>query len=63
MVALPDNAGNYKCLIEEKNGTIQVISNLRINKTFFLPNEYEQLKEFFRLMVVKQAEQIVLKKA
>jgi len=62
-VSLPDNIGSYKCILEEKAGTIQIMSNLRINKTFFMPEEYEQLKEFFRLMVAKQAEQIVLKKA
>jgi len=39
------------------------MSTLKINKNMFLPNEYDQLKEFFRLMVSKHAEQIVLKKA
>ena len=60
---LPEKAGSFKCMLEEKAGVIQIVSTLRINKTLFMPNEYDQLKEFFRLMVAKQAEQIVLKKA
>jgi hypothetical protein len=62
-VTLPDKAGSFKCLFQENAGVIQIISNLKINKNMFLPDEYDQLKEFFRLMVAKQAEQIVLKKA
>lgn len=60
---LPDKAGLFKCLFQENSGVLQIISTLKINKNMFLPEEYDQLKEFFRLMVAKQAEQIVLKKA
>jgi hypothetical protein len=62
-VALPDKAGSFKCLFKVDAGIIQIISTFKINKKMFLPDEYDQLKEFFRLMVAKQAEQIVLKKA
>jgi len=33
-----------------------------INKTLFLPDEYATLRNFFDLVINKQAEQIVLKK-
>lgn len=62
-VSLPDKAGSFKCAFQETAGVLQVISTFKINKSMFLPDEYDQLKEFFRLMVTKQAEQIVLKKA
>lgn len=62
-IALPENAGSYKCFFVEEGGVIQIISNLKISNTFFMPDQYAQLKEFFRLIVAKQAEQIVLKKA
>lgn len=61
--SLPDKAGLFRCAFQENAGVIEVISLLRINKDMFTPEEYDQLKEFFRLMVAKQAEQIVLKKA
>jgi hypothetical protein len=62
-ISLPDKGGSFKFVLAETNGVIQVISTLKINKNMFLPTEYDQLKEFFRLIVAKQAEQIVLKKA
>jgi hypothetical protein len=42
----------------------RIILNLRfsIDKSLFLPEEYKNLKEFFDLIVAKEAEQIVLKK-
>lgn len=63
LVSLPNKAGTFKCVFQENMGVIQVISTLKINKNMFLPDEYNQLKEFFRLIVAKHAEQIVLKKA
>ncbi len=62
-VSLPDKAGSFKCRFLETAGVIQISSTLSINKNMFLPDEYNQLKEFFRLIVAKHAEQIVLKKA
>ena len=62
MVMLPEKAGSFKCVFQETAGVIQINSTLKINKNMFLPDEYDQLKEFFRLMVAKHAEQIVLKK-
>lgn len=63
MISLPDMAGSFRIRFQETAGIIQVTSIFKINKNMFLPEEYDQLKEFFRLMVAKQAEQIVLKKA
>jgi hypothetical protein len=62
-ISLPDMAGSFRIRFQETAGVIQVTSILKINKNMFLPEEYDQLKEFFRLMVAKQADQIVLKKA
>ena len=39
------------------------MNRIKINKTMFLPDEYENLREFFKLVVKKQSEQIVLKKS
>jgi hypothetical protein len=42
----------------------RIIANLRftIEKPIFLPDEYQNLKEFFDRIVANEAEQIVLKK-
>ena len=63
MVALPDKDATFKLALAQGDGFIQVTSTLTINKTMFLPDEYENLKEFFRLIATKHAEQIILKKA
>jgi transglutaminase-like putative cysteine protease len=61
-ILLPNKAGFFKCALQENSGVLQIISTLKINKNMFLPEEYDQLKEFFRIIVAKHAEQIVLKK-
>lgn len=43
-------------------GNISFRSRLVIKKAYFLPEEYEVLREFFALIVKKQSEQIVFKK-
>ena len=44
------------------DGNISFRSRLVIKKAYFLPEEYEVLREFFALIVKKQSEQIVFKK-
>lgn len=64
---------NKNIVLREKDGRFtytigqmdnRIILNLRfsIDKSLFLPEEYKNLKEFFDLIVAKEAEQIVLKK-
>ncbi len=62
LVTLPEKSAVFKLNVAPGSGFIQVSSTLSINKIMFLPEEYEQLKEFFRLIATKHAEQIVLKK-
>lgn len=61
-VALPDKAGSFSYRVSESQGKIQVTSKVDLNKTFFLPEEYQGLKDFFSLVEEKMGEQIVLKK-
>ncbi len=60
--SLPDNAGKFIYNIQQMENKIVFNQSLTITKSLFLPDEYTGLKEFFRLMVDKQNEQIVLKK-
>jgi hypothetical protein len=59
---LPDNAARYVYNIVQTGNTINFTSSLTINRSLFIQDEYAGLKEFFNLVVAKQAEQIVLKK-
>ncbi len=61
-ITLPEKSASFKMSVVQSQGFIQVTSSLYIDKTMFIPEEYEQLKEFFRLIVAKNAEQIILKK-
>jgi hypothetical protein len=61
-MALPNKAGSYIYSIQVLNGKIILMSRLRITKTMFAFNEYPNLKEFYKLIVAKQAEMIVIKR-
>jgi hypothetical protein len=54
--------GVFEFRLSESNGVISMRSRLRITRTYFQPDEYEMLREFFNLVVKKHSEQIVFKK-
>jgi hypothetical protein len=58
-----DGAIKYDFLISEKDYTITLNTKLVIKKTTFLPEQYQELKEFYSKMIAKTGEQIVLTKA
>jgi len=62
IVLLPNNAGKFSYKVSTSGKSIIIINQLTINKQVFTYDEYASLKEFFSVMVAKQAEQIVLKK-
>ena len=52
----------FEYRIQVSGGTISLRSRVKLDRAFYEPDEYETLREFFNLIVKKQAEQIVLKK-
>jgi hypothetical protein len=56
------NEGMFEYAIEKHNNIISLRSRVKLERTFYSPDEYEILREFFNLIVKKQGEQIVLKK-
>lgn len=52
----------FEYRITNSGGVISFLSKINIDKTFFLPEEYSMLREFFNLIVKKQSELIVFKK-
>lgn len=54
--------GVFEYRISQSGDNISLRSRIRFKRSFFMPEEYETLREFFNLIVKKQAEQIVFKK-
>lgn len=62
IIKFNETDGVYQYLIQKQDNIIQLRSRLILAKATFLPDEYNSLREFFDMIVKKQAEQIVLKK-
>jgi len=60
--ALPDNFGSYKFMAVSKNNSLQIRSNLEIKTAIINSTYYKSLKEFYKLIVEKQLEKVVLAK-
>jgi hypothetical protein len=60
--SLPNNYGSFNITISSLNNKIQIISNFIISTSIIPSDDYNSLKEFFRLVIEKQKEKIVLKK-
>jgi hypothetical protein len=54
--------GIFEYRISQSGDNISLRNRIRFKRTYFMPDEYETLREFFNLIVKKQAEQIVFKK-
>lgn len=54
--------GIFEYRISQSGSNISLRCRIRFKRCFFVPEEYETLREFFNLIVKKQAEQIVFKK-
>jgi hypothetical protein len=61
-VALPDNLGNFRYNISNTGNQIQLLYTQDINQAIIGADYYEVLKNFFKEMIIKQTEKIVLKK-
>jgi hypothetical protein len=61
-VTLPEDAAAFTFMFAAEEGKIMITSKISVKKAFFTSEEYHQLKELFKNIVRKQAEQIVLKK-
>lgn len=61
-VSMENNYGAFKYIISHKGNSLQLVVNLDIN-AFYIPSDaYPALKNFFKMMVEKQAEKVILKK-
>ena len=60
--SLADNGGLFLFDILQKNGMVQVASKIQINQLKYTPEEYQNVRAFFELILDKFKEEIVLKK-
>lgn len=62
-VSLPDNLGVFKFNISGSGSKVQLLIDSEINVPVVSPVYYDTLKEFYKQMIEKENEQIVLTKA
>jgi len=62
-ISLPDNMGVFKFVIAKKgDNKIQVLTTTKINMPIIPPHYYQDLKDFFKQVIEKQTEKVVLTK-
>ena len=54
--------GMFEYRLSESGGSISLRSRIVLKRAYYLPEEYEMLREFFNIVVKKHNEQIVFKK-
>jgi len=57
-----DGTSFFEYIIANNNGIISLRSRVKLLRTYYVPEEYEILREFFSQIVTKHSEQIVFKK-
>ena len=63
VVDLPDGGGRFLYSVAAGTpGTVQITSRLNLRKSRYAAAEYANLREFYRLMLEKQGEKLVIKK-
>jgi hypothetical protein len=62
VMMLPENASKFMFNVSQAGNKIMITSNLSINKSLFIQDEYPGIREMFNQIVAKHSEQIVLKK-
>lgn len=61
-LAFNEGAAEFKYILKKNGSFLQLLVNLKINKTNITPSDYPVFKSFFSKIVEKQSEQIVLAK-
>jgi hypothetical protein len=59
---LPENAGKFMFNAVKIGNVISITNTLQINRSLYTQAEYQNLREFYKLLVAKHSEQVVLKK-
>ncbi len=60
--SLPENMGSFKYSIKEVGGSLQLSCGIIFTSCLIAPEHYGALKEFYRQIIEKQSEKVVLSK-
>jgi len=52
----------FEYIVENAGGVISFRTRVKMHRSYFLPDEYKILHDFFDLVVSKQSEKIVLRR-
>ena len=61
-LTMEDNLGSFKFNIAVNENTLQMVISHQINEAIVSTEQYEMLKDYYKAMVAKESEKIVLKK-
>ncbi|SDM01257.1 DUF3857 domain-containing protein [Kriegella aquimaris] len=62
IISLPENLGLFRYVIKNNSQEIDLTASVSINSGIIPPNYYDTLKEFYRQLVEKETEKVVLSK-
>lgn len=61
-IAMPEDIGNFKYIVQNKDNKINIIFNFNLNKTIISRDYYEGIKTFYQNIYDSLSDKIVLKK-
>ncbi|GGF18711.1 DUF3857 domain-containing protein [Flavobacterium limi] len=61
-MTMQDNLGSFKFNIAANENTLQMVISHQINEAIVSTQQYEMLKDYYKAMIAKESEKIVLKK-
>jgi hypothetical protein len=59
---LPDGSAKFNCLVSQQGNVVTVTTQTTITRLRYLPEEYNDLRQFFQTIVDKEQERVILKK-
>lgn len=62
IISLPDGLGMFKYTIKNNGSSVNLSSSLTFNSSIISPEYYDTLKEFYRQLIEKETEKVVLSK-
>lgn len=62
VINMEDNGGTFKFVVAQNGNTVQFSIASQINDAIFSAEKYEMLKEYYKGMIAKETEKVVLKR-
>lgn len=62
IISLPNNLGIFRYNVSFNDSQVQLLVQIDVNESIIVPSYYESLKEFFKQLIEKENEQVVLTK-